>query len=560
MADDGLETLRALFPTRSSITLRRFLTASNNNVERAFAALERGALDDRPAKRARRKGASGGLDVWLGGRGGSGSKEVEELVLSDSSDEEDKPNVKSAPPPTKPFKSAYDLLKPSVASYPPSTAPTPAPLPPTPHVNLPPLRLTSAAMIAEHTNGLVTLVENVLPVELASRLYVKTVRESSGEGEGEYRGQPWQPNKWWLVDREVTSPHTSCFYRELPSKLDQSQGYSAASFDEAAQYWYNGVKRTSRPFTSEMDEARELVGEFVRTLLDGRDRHPMEWHGQKGWEPNVAAANCYRGKQESVGWHSDVLQYLGPYATIASLTLGVGRPFRLRPFTPSQPTTASAAPASSHPTPASSSASAATMRTLEIHLPHNSLLIMHGGVQETYKHCVPPAVIDVFRIPKGSLRAGVGGMGEEEVRELEGRKWTERINMTFRHYRPDFAPLPAAATTALDTSPFSSTYAGTPHCACGVPCTLRPDGRGRVRAHLTSTSGPSRPNDTGNRSNTAALYEAEKPARFGDSMVYFWTCNAGAQNEGKGCAHWRILDMKKEGRGRWFEGLKKVTQ
>ncbi|GAA5901989.1 hypothetical protein JCM6882_000161 [Rhodosporidiobolus microsporus] len=549
MVDDALGTLQALFPLHSAAQLQRYLAGSNGNLERAFLAVERGALEERPTKRPRVKDSGGGLDVWLGKSEGR-SRQVEELVLSDSSDEDEpvKADVNIVSASKKPFKSAYDVLKPSVASY-STTAPTATPRPTSQHVNLPSLVLTSPEMVRQQTNGLVTLVENVLPAGLASRLYVKMVRESLGEGEEPFRGQPWQPNKWWLVDREVTSPHTSCFYREMAEKLDRSQGYSAAAFDEAAQYWYNGVKRTSRPFTADMDEARELVGEFVRTLLGARERHPMEWQGETGWEPNVAAANCYRGKQESVGWHSDVLQYLGPYATIASLTLGVGRPFRLRPFVPSQAT----APSFAHPD------STPTMRTLEIHLPHNSLLVMHGGVQETYKHCIPPAVIDVFKLPKGTLSAQ-DGFGEDEVMELEGKKWIERINMTFRHYRPDFAPLPSSADTK---TPSMSSYAGTPHCACGVPATLRPDGRGRARAALSTTSASSPVNTAAAsssstaRSTEAAVYEAEKPARFGDSMVYFWTCNAGAQNEGKGCGHWRLLDMKKEGRGRWFEGFKR---
>jgi hypothetical protein len=197
-----------------------------------------------------------------------------------------------------------------------------------------------------------------------------------------------------------------------------------------------------------MDEARELIGEFVRTLQAARPRHPLEWQGEGGWRPNVAAANCYRGKGEvrlvlfvaffrridislsclfsaffssflpmqSVGFHSDVLQYLGPQATIASLTLGVARPFRLRPFIPSSPSTSIAAPT-------------VPLRTLEIVLPHNSLLIMHGGVQETFKHCVPPLnAMDVFRLSKGSLVEG-HGLTEEERQRLSEKKWNERINV-----------------------------------------------------------------------------------------------------------------------------------
>lgn len=113
----------------------------------------------------------------------------------------------------------------------------------------------------------------------------------------------------------MTSPHTSCFYRELPAKLDGASGYDAAGFDEvclrrhrcltnkahdlsaqSAQYWYNGVKRTARPFTADQDEARQLVGEFARVLLKDRDKHELEWDGP--WQPNVAVANCYKGSKE----------------------------------------------------------------------------------------------------------------------------------------------------------------------------------------------------------------------------------------------------------------------
>lgn len=64
-----------------------------------------------------------------------------------------------------------------------------------------------------------------------------------------------------------------------------------------------------------------------------RKRYPLEWAGESSenddttaepviWRANVAAANCYEGAKESVGTHSDQLTYLGPYPTIASLSLG----------------------------------------------------------------------------------------------------------------------------------------------------------------------------------------------------------------------------------------------
>ncbi|GAA6009472.1 uncharacterized protein JCM10292_003895 [Rhodotorula paludigena] len=487
-----LDTLQSLFPAHSRTSLSRYLVASSGNVERAFRAIEQGrdivSTVEPPKKRARTRGTAGGLAAWVKPPP-KGNDEV--LVLSDSDDDgaDSLPQATAgaARPATATSRSAFDVLRaPSTAAEPSAPAST--------HVNLPPLTLSSPELVARHTDGLVTLVENALPVELASRLYVKMVRENEGKGEGD---QPWQQNKWYLVDREVTSPHTSCFYRELPAKLDSASGYDAAGFDE---YWYNGVKRTARPFTADQDEARQLVGEFVRVLLKDRDKHELEWDGP--WQPNVAVANCYKGSKESVGFHSDVLQYLGPYPTIASLTLGCARPFRLRPFIPS----------GSVP----SGSAAPKIRTLDIILPHNSLLIMHAGVQERYKHAVPPVNgMDVFKLPRGSLQAGPA-FSPNEIEELESSRFRERINMTFRHYRPDFAPR---------TSVSAPNYQGTPLCACGVPCTLRPDGRGRARASL---------------------------GKEGDEMLFFWVCNAGASNEGKGCGTWRVLDMRKEARGKWF--------
>lgn len=115
--------------------------------------------------------------------------------------------------------------------------------------------------------------------------------------------------------------------------------------------------------------------------------------------------------------------------------------------------------------------------------------------------------------------------------------------MTFRHYRADFAPLPPAQPPSLagsgqadqHTAPkAASTYTGTVLCHCGIPTTLRPDARGRAKAKLSTNGSPS----------TTAVDQ--------DQMLFFWTCSAGMQNEGKTCGFWKLLDMKREGRGRYF--------
>lgn len=85
-----------------------------------------------------------------------------------------------------------------------------------------------------------------------------------------------------------------------------------------------------------MEEACEYIERVVNEEMRKRPRFALEWGGDPGgaskrgkatdtdviWRANVAASNCYEGSQESVGFHSDGLTYLGPYATIASLSLG----------------------------------------------------------------------------------------------------------------------------------------------------------------------------------------------------------------------------------------------
>ncbi|RKP05853.1 hypothetical protein THASP1DRAFT_19257 [Thamnocephalis sphaerospora] len=142
--------------------------------------------------------------------------------------------------------------------------------------------------------------------------------------------------------------------------------------------------------------------------------HPLEARSE--WLPTVAAANCYASAKESVDWHSDTLTYLGPMPTIGSISLGAGRPFRFQPY--------KFAPLS---------AGNNTNTTIyAIHLPHNSLLIMHPPAQEHWRHQVPPSPVHPHPI------AGQA-----------------RINITFRHYRDE---------QRLDTIP---------RCRCGLPCQLR---------------------------------------------------------------------------------------
>lgn len=95
-----------------------------------------------------------------------------------------------------------------------------------------------------------------------------------------------------------------------------------------------------------------------------------------GWSPGfypppqnpscLSASSLYPKLTGSVGFHADTLTNLGPYTTIASLSLGTPRVFKLRPT--------------------ANELDAGPLRTYEMELGHNSLVLMTPGCQERYKH------------------------------------------------------------------------------------------------------------------------------------------------------------------------------
>lgn len=148
------------------------------------------------------------------------------------------------------------------------------------------------------------------------------------------------------------------------------------------------------------------------------------------WIPNAAFVNCYDGGNQSVGYHSDQLTYLGPRPIIGSISLGVAREFRVRRIVPqdSDPNSSSKAA-----TNAESKHDAYASGQISIHLPHNSLLVMHAEMQEEWKHSIAPAVTI-------------------DPHPIAGNK---RINITYRDYKASLHPR------------------FTPRCKCGVPTVLR---------------------------------------------------------------------------------------
>lgn len=152
----------------------------------------------------------------------------------------------------------------------------------------------------------------------------------------------------------------------------------------------------------------EIAIRIQNSYLDGKK---LKYQSPEEWTPNAAFVNCYTGGSESVGYHSDQLTYLGPRAVIGSLSLGVAREFRVRKSVARDEIDRAAIKGKD------------TLRAdaegqIAIHLPHNSLLVMHAEMQEEWKHSIHPAQ-------------------SIDPHPIAGNK---RINVTYRHYRAAFHP------------------------------------------------------------------------------------------------------------------------
>ena len=184
-----------------------------------------------------------------------------------------------------------------------------------------------------------------------------------------------------------------------------------------------------RRISSQVQEAvnAEVAKRIKSHYPDGKKLKHQSPHP---WTSNAALVNCYSGGHESVGYHSDQLTYLGPRTIIGSISLGVAREFRVRRIIP-QDSDSTSSSATGSKKKAKEDEDAAGQ--ISIHLPHNSLLVLHAEMQEDWKHSiVPAAAIDPHPI------AG-----------------NKRFNITYRNYKASLHPR------------------FTPKCKCGVPTVLR---------------------------------------------------------------------------------------
>lgn len=283
------------------------------------------------------------------------------------------------------------------------------------------LHLYSSEDIENHTPC--SVIHNFLEPDVAENLLLELLEEAKTFGRASFK----------IFDNVVQSPHTACFYVDNSEEQDQQK----------TEYLYNGSYLDDvRQLKPQMRSVSSIVQKTVNQEIQRRIKKfspngkKLKYQSPKEWIPNAAFVNCYVGGAESVGYHSDQLTYLGPRAVIGSLSLGVEREFRVRRVVARDEDDADEEkkqPSNSTNNISQKNTRADAEGQIAIHLPHNSLLIMHAEMQEEWKHSIAPAAaIDPHPIA-GNIR----------------------MNITYRWYRESFHPR----------------Y--TPRCACGVATVLR---------------------------------------------------------------------------------------
>jgi alkylated DNA repair dioxygenase AlkB len=147
-----------------------------------------------------------------------------------------------------------------------------------------------------------------------------------------------------------------------------------------APVWLSGADDTFAILVDTLDWRQRTVTMYDRRLPE--PRLTSWWTAEAGHEPlpvlgearrtlgsrygvefDTIGFNWYRDGNDSVAWHGDLRGPKMPEATIAIVSVGARRPFRLRPR--------SGGPSISY------------------NVGHGDLLVMGGACQHQWQHCVP---------------------------------------------------------------------------------------------------------------------------------------------------------------------------
>jgi len=147
-------------------------------------------------------------------------------------------------------------------------------------------------------------------------------------------GLDWQQEVATIMGRRMPLPRLVCWHG-----------------DKDAVYRYSGLVHYPQPWTADLLRLKQAVEDA------------------SGWRFNSVLGNLYRDGQDSMGWHADQEQSLGENPTIASLSLGAERLFKIRHNKSGE--------------------------TLDLPLGDGSLLLMDGSLQHHWRHCVPKTRLPV---------------------------------------------------------------------------------------------------------------------------------------------------------------------
>ncbi|KAI4736684.1 hypothetical protein E4T50_12832 [Aureobasidium sp. EXF-12298] len=166
-----------------------------------------------------------------------------------------------------------------------------------------------------------SIIHNFLPAEEANALLTELLDES----------RTFEKEVFQLFDRTLESPHTMSFYVDSFKEVEEQK----------TTYTYNGstikdIRQTPPKMLSASTKVRQAVNNEIQRRIAQfyPNGEKLKYQDPTEWKPNTAFVNCYDGPQQSVGYHSDQLTYLGPRAVIGSLSLGVAREFRVRKIVP----------------------------------------------------------------------------------------------------------------------------------------------------------------------------------------------------------------------------------
>ncbi|MEM1144649.1 MAG: alpha-ketoglutarate-dependent dioxygenase AlkB [Pseudomonadota bacterium] len=161
------------------------------------------------------------------------------------------------------------------------------------------------------------------------------------------RMTPWTERAPQLFDRLYNDIDWQEGFVSLFGKRYKQPRLFAWYGDDDASYAYSGTRYLPKPWS-----------QVLATLRDELSR-------ETGAQYNSVLANLYRDGRDGMGLHSDDEPELGPAPTIASLSFGETRTFRLKHKTRKD------------------------IAAVKLDLEPGSLLLMRGNTQTHWKHEVP---------------------------------------------------------------------------------------------------------------------------------------------------------------------------